>query len=107
MKDKRLFGIGCLLAAASLGVASVAAAEKFDSDPKHQLPKPDKNPADMKKPVKVFILQGQSNVVGMGDVGPEIRIPSPGQHTLAVRMVDPGVVLDKLVLDFTPPKESR
>ena len=35
-----------------------------------------------------------------------VKIASPGQHTLTVWMVDPGVVLDKLVLDFAPPKDS-
>ena len=30
--------------------------------------KPDGKPADMKKPVKVFILMGQSNMVGMGKI---------------------------------------
>ena len=71
MKIKSLLGLGCILAAASLGVASAPAADKFDTDPKHQLPKPNQNPADTKKPVKVFILLGQSNMVGMGDVAPE------------------------------------
>ena len=33
-----------------------------------------------------------------------MEIASPGKHTLTVCMVDPGVVLDKLVLDFNPPK---
>jgi hypothetical protein len=32
------------------------------------IPKPDGKPADMSKPVKVFILLGQSNMVGMGNV---------------------------------------
>ncbi len=32
------------------------------------LPDPDGKPADMSKPVKVFILMGQSNMVGMGNV---------------------------------------
>jgi alpha-galactosidase len=32
------------------------------------LPKPDNKPGDAKKPVKVYILAGQSNMVGMGDV---------------------------------------
>ena len=36
-----------------------------------------------------------------------VKIPSPGAHTLAVWMVDPGVVMDKLVLDFHPPKDSH
>jgi hypothetical protein len=32
------------------------------------LPRPDGKPGDTKKPVKVYILAGQSNMVGMGDV---------------------------------------
>jgi hypothetical protein len=35
-----------------------------------------------------------------------VKIAAPGQHTLSVWMVDPGVVLDKLVLDFTPRKDT-
>jgi hypothetical protein len=33
-----------------------------------QLPEPDGKPADQTKPVKVYILMGQSNMVGMGDI---------------------------------------
>jgi hypothetical protein len=33
-----------------------------------QLPKPDGKPADMSKPVQVYILMGQSNMLGMGKV---------------------------------------
>jgi len=33
--------------------------------------KPDDKPGAAGKPVKVFILMGQSNMVGMGDIGPE------------------------------------
>jgi hypothetical protein len=33
------------------------------------LPRPDGEPADMSKPVKVFILMGQSNMVGAGKIG--------------------------------------
>ena len=32
------------------------------------LPDPDDKPVDRTKPVKVFILLGQSNMVGMGDI---------------------------------------
>jgi len=32
------------------------------------MPKPDGKPADMSKPVKVFLLMGQSNMVGMGKI---------------------------------------
>jgi Carbohydrate esterase, sialic acid-specific acetylesterase len=35
------------------------------------LPKPDDKPGAAGKPVQVFILMGQSNMVGMGDIGPE------------------------------------
>ena len=33
-----------------------------------QLPDPDGEPGDTSKPVKVYILSGQSNMVGMGDI---------------------------------------
>ena len=36
-----------------------------------QLPDPNGKPADQGKPVKVFILMGQSNMLGFGRVGPE------------------------------------
>jgi len=68
---RTLCGVVCLLAATLMGVANVSAAEKFDTDPKHKLPRPDAKPADLTKPVKVFILMGQSNMLGMGEVGPE------------------------------------
>ena len=35
-----------------------------------ELPDPDGKPADMSKPVQVYILLGQSNMVGAGKVGP-------------------------------------
>ena len=39
------------------------------------IPKPDGKPADMTKPVQVFILMGQSNMVGLGKItGPEISL---------------------------------
>lgn len=60
-----------LLAATVFRTANAWAEEKFDIDPKHQLPRPDTTAADLKKPVKVFILMGQSNMLGMGEVGPE------------------------------------
>ena len=36
----------------------------------YPLPKPDNSTGATNKPVKVFILSGQSNMVGMGDVNP-------------------------------------
>ena len=42
-----------------------------------QLPRPDGKPGDTKKPVKVYILAGQSNMVGMGNVsGASPEFPS-------------------------------
>jgi len=35
-----------------------------------------------------------------------VKISTPGKHTLAIWMVDPGVVIDKIVLYFNPPKNS-
>ena len=35
------------------------------------LPRPDGRPADQSKPVKVYILMGQSNMLGFGRVGPK------------------------------------
>ncbi len=71
MKSNPFIPALCLLASVSLGVAGLSAAESFDANTRHQLPRPDGQPADMKKPVKVFILMGQSNMLGMGDVGPD------------------------------------
>jgi alpha-galactosidase len=71
MKTKNSFSSFCLLAAMAMVAGGASAAEKFDTNPKHQLPRPDGKPADQTKKVKVFILMGQSNMVGMGDIEPE------------------------------------
>jgi hypothetical protein len=36
----------------------------------NEIPAPDGKPADMSKPVQVFIMMGQSNMVGLGKTGP-------------------------------------
>jgi len=61
MKRNHLINASCLLAAVSLGMTGVLSAET-------KLPDPDGKPADMSKPVQVFILMGQSNMVGAGRV---------------------------------------
>jgi len=71
MNRRKLFGVLCFIAAMVMAVSSLSAAEKIDTDPKHKLPRPDTKAPDIKKPVKVFILMGQSNMVGMGEIGPE------------------------------------
>ena len=62
MKTNKAIKTFCLLAAMCMGVTGVATAEK------QQLPDPDGKPADMSKPVKVFIVMGQSNTLEMGKV---------------------------------------
>jgi len=68
MKGKAVLGVLCLLAAMVMGVARVSAVERINTGPKQQLPDPDGKPADMSKPVQVFILMGQSNMVGAGKI---------------------------------------
>jgi hypothetical protein len=53
------------LPAALLGLSILATSSLFAQD----LPDPDGKPADMTKPVKVFIVMGQSNTLEMGAVG--------------------------------------
>ena len=55
-----------LLAVTAIGVASLSAQEKSDAGTTSNLPKPDGKPADMYKPVQVFLIMGQSNAVGLG-----------------------------------------
>ncbi len=78
MKAKRPDFSLCLLAVLLLSAAGAVAADKIDTDSKHQVTRPDDKPADQTKKVKVFILMGQSNMVGMGDILPEDK---PGTLT--------------------------
>jgi hypothetical protein len=61
MKTYKTIKASCLFAAICMSLAGAASAEST-------LPDPDGKPADMSKPVKVFILMGQSNMVGAGHV---------------------------------------
>jgi len=69
MDRKKLFVVLCLLAAVCMLTANVSA----DGKAAKQLPDPDGKPADMTKPVQVYILLGQSNMVGAGKVKPETK----------------------------------
>ncbi len=62
---RRVFALSfiVLTALASSSIATASAAEA-------PIPKPDGKPADMTKPVQVFILMGQSNMVGLGKISP-------------------------------------
>ena len=64
MNRKKLFFVLCVLAAMLIAVAGVSAAEKAKT-----LPDPDGKAADMSKPVQVYILLGQSNMIGAGRIG--------------------------------------
>jgi hypothetical protein len=44
---------------------------------------------------------------GVRKVTTMLNVPSPGYHTLKFRMVDPGVVLEKLVIAFPDPNAPR
>ena len=54
--------------AALCGLTLLAAATLHGAD----LPKPDGKPADMTKPVQVFVIMGQSNTLEMGKVTPNL-----------------------------------
>ncbi len=60
---KRIKTLTSLLAVMAVTLASAGDGSFYTQ----KLPRPDGKPADMKKPVKVFILLGQSNMVGMGN----------------------------------------
>jgi Carbohydrate esterase, sialic acid-specific acetylesterase len=56
-------------------VSPAAASPRRDiaKDIPDELPDPDDKEADMTKPVQVFIMMGQSNMVGLGATGPESK----------------------------------
>ena len=60
--------IGTLFTLAVLFVATLA-GPAFGAEAPEPLPDPDGEPADMTQPVQVYILLGQSNMVGAGHVG--------------------------------------
>src|SRR6187399_2336851 len=57
-----------VLAALLLVPLTVCAADKPDAVP---LRRPDDKAADMTKPVQVYVMMGQSNMLGFGRVGPK------------------------------------
>ena len=61
MKSNKAINVSSLLATMCLGMTSFSNAES-------KLPDPDGKPADMSKPVQVYILMGQSNMLEMGKV---------------------------------------
>ena len=59
-----------IVCAAACMIASSGAALAQEK-PRPTLTRPDDKPGAAGKPIKVFILMGQSNMVGMGDIDPE------------------------------------
>ncbi len=57
----------CLIAA-SFSISGVSAADNKSTAAPPAIKRPDGKPADMTKPVKVFLLMGQSNMVGLGKI---------------------------------------
>jgi hypothetical protein len=82
----------CLLTAA-LTTNPQITAQKRSKTQKKQLPDPDGKPASMRKKVKVFILLGQSNMLGAGKVGPESKKGSL-QHAIKEESLYPFLVND-------------
>ncbi len=64
MRTGTRIGAAWVLAAAALWAGSLRAGAQAAPE----LPDPDGKPADMSKPVQVYILMGQSNMLGFGNV---------------------------------------
>lgn len=60
----------CLTATLFMGMGCCTTSQRINTDPNQQLPDPDGKSAAADKPVKVFILMGQSNMLGFGRVEP-------------------------------------
>lgn len=89
MMTRPLFALTCLLALAATSSSDLAAQSQDKNQRKSpSLPAPDGKAANMRKPVKVFILLGQSNMLGAGKVGPEDK-PGSLQHAVQTEHLYP------------------
>jgi len=68
----------------SVVTAALLLVSTTKADDVTELPIPDGKPADLSKPVQVYILLGQSNMLGFGKVKPGKRKPE-GSLTHAVK----------------------
>lgn len=71
------------------GLGALAASALHAAD----LPDPDGKPADMTKPVKVFILMGQSNMLGFGKIAGADK-PGSLEHAVKTEKLYPFLVDD-------------
>jgi len=85
MDRKKLVGLVGLLAALTIPCLAIQAATPVPLN----LPRPDGKPGSPAKPVKVYILAGQSNMVGMGDIT-GARPPHPSVLLSADPAIIPG-----------------
>jgi alpha-galactosidase len=85
--NSRIKAVLALSALVLTGFALNAAAKDIPA----QLPGPDGKPGDPTKPVKVYIMAGQSNMVGMGDIT-GARPPYPNMFLSADPAIIPGVM---------------
>lgn len=89
MMRRSLGGIVVLLTLAILCPTGISGAD--DPQPEKQMPRPDGKPADMNLPVQVFILLGQSNMVGLGKVtGGDVSL----EHAVKTRKKYPYLIDD-------------
>jgi len=84
MTTKPFIPLAALCGLALLAVSPANGAE---------LPRPDGKPADMTKPVKVFILMGQSNMLGFGTINGDK--PGTLQHAVKNENLYPFLVDDE------------
>ena len=68
MNQRTLMTCLCWIVLLATGESIAVVGGEISVDPAQQLPAPDGNPADMSKPVQVYILLGQSNMLGFGRV---------------------------------------
>ena len=91
LTSKVLFMVTCLFSAAPITSTTLAAQEASKAQ---QLPDPDGKGAKMSKKVKVFILLGQSNMLGAGKVGPESKAGTL-EHAVKTEGLYPFLVDDE------------
>jgi hypothetical protein len=65
-----------------------------EAEVRAQLPDPDGQPADMSQPVKVFILMGQSNMLGFGKISGADK-PGTLEHATKSENLCPFMVDDE------------
>lgn len=82
--------VTCLFAAVHITSPDLAAQKQKVSK---QLPDPDGKSVSLRKKVKVFLLMGQSNMLGAGKIGPEYGIG----HHLGNLLDEPVMILKSCI----------